>query len=180
MDFNPNQAGSESSKGLTVVYLLKFIVFTLLFSIVFSIPNSFILGFLFGSIASDLGVAGFLYLLITVLMGAWAARVVLNKGVNNTSKPETQGSRFTRKLLAVFTVIGGLIAGATLGLVISFSACFKSECSAIEGSAMITLPIASLFFTIPTAKKLYKDDHKNNTQSAENVKPPSAEDSRKK
>jgi uncharacterized integral membrane protein len=72
-------------------------------------------------------------------------------------KPLRRFQRFSLPKLAVAApIIIGLIAGVFVGFAVSFSACYKEECSLIESSAMLTIPAASLIVTIPIAKKFSK------------------------
>lgn len=63
-----------------------------------------------------------------------------------------------KKAVAVITILLGILVGFWTGAMITFSACFKSSCSPIEGTAWITIPIATLFFTIPFAKRLNQNE----------------------
>jgi uncharacterized integral membrane protein len=60
------------------------------------------------------------------------------------------------KLAVAAPVIIGLVAGVLIGLVISFSACYKQSCSSIEESAMLTIPAISLIATVPISKLAYR------------------------
>lgn len=63
--------------------------------------------------------------------------------------------RFTLPKLAVLVpVTVGILAGAFVGFAISFSACYKQQCSIVESSAMFTIPAASLFITVPLTRKI--------------------------
>lgn len=72
-------------------------------------------------------------------------------------KPIQRIQRFIlSKLFIASPIIFGIIAGAFVGFLISFSACFKKECSLIASSAMFTIPAACLIITIPESIKIYK------------------------
>lgn len=72
-------------------------------------------------------------------------------------KPLQRFQKFSLPKLAVaLPIIIGLVAGAFVGFAISFSGCYKQDCSPIESSAMLTIPAASLIVTIPIARGVYK------------------------
>ena len=81
-------------------------------------------------------------------------------------KIRKKGNGASSKIINIFLplliVIAGLVVGAAIGLSIAFSACFKSDCSPIESSAALTLPAASLLFTVPLAKKLARGPRQSN------------------
>lgn len=60
------------------------------------------------------------------------------------------------KLAIITPVILGLLIGAAIGFSVAFSACYKQQCSVVESTAIITIPIASLFFSIPMARRIYR------------------------
>lgn len=59
------------------------------------------------------------------------------------------------KLVIAAPIVIGLAAGAGVGFFISFKACFFTECSAIEESAIFTIPLLTLILTVPLAKIIY-------------------------
>lgn len=72
-------------------------------------------------------------------------------------KPFNKFQRFFLPKLAVAApVLIGLIAGAFAGFAISFSACYKQQCSTAEESAMFTIPLLTLVITIPLARRIYR------------------------
>ncbi len=72
-------------------------------------------------------------------------------------KPFNKFQRFFLPKLAIAApVLVGLVGGAFAGFAITFSACFKQECSAVEGSAFFIIPLLTLIVTIPLARKIYR------------------------
>lgn len=68
------------------------------------------------------------------------------------------------KLAIAAPILIGLAVGLAAGFAITFSACYKQECSPIEGTAMFTLPALSLVLTIPITIRVYRK-RQNMTQS---------------
>lgn len=71
---------------------------------------------------------------------------------------QTNKRSLWRKALAVVVILLGVLVGFWFGFIISFSACFKSACSPLEETASLTIPIATLFLTIPFAKRLNQNE----------------------
>lgn len=61
------------------------------------------------------------------------------------------------KLTIVTPILAGLVGGAFVGFVITFSACYKQSCSPVEGAAIFITPLATLVLTIPLARKIYRE-----------------------
>jgi hypothetical protein len=70
-----------------------------------------------------------------------------------TPQPST-GKRIGGWIAAVLLVVTGIIVTAFIGFIVAFSGCFKSDCSPVEGGAPFWMPVASLFLTVPLAKKI--------------------------
>lgn len=68
--------------------------------------------------------------------------------------PKKGAVRIGKKILSVALTVFGVVAGAIGGFMIMFDACFKQSCSPVEETAVFTVPIATLFLTIPLAHKL--------------------------
>lgn len=68
----------------------------------------------------------------------------------------TTGRRVAGWIAAVLLVLAGIIVTAFIGFIVAFSGCFKSDCSPVEGGAPFWMPVASLFLTVPLAKKIVK------------------------
>lgn len=60
------------------------------------------------------------------------------------------------RFIATVPIITGLAVGLIIGFGISFSACFKQQCSFTESSAIFTIPLLSFVLTVPLAVIIYK------------------------
>ena len=81
-------------------------------------------------------------------------------------RPMTTLEGLTVKFLAVLMVIGGMLLGIFMGSLWSFSDCWKDECSPVVGSSWLWIPIASLFFTVPLAKKIFRYVERSSAKAA--------------
>lgn len=72
-------------------------------------------------------------------------------------KPIQRFQRFLLpKLAIVAPIVIGLLVGAFIGFIVTFSACFKQSCSPMEESAIFTIPALSLVISIPLTTLTYK------------------------
>lgn len=60
------------------------------------------------------------------------------------------------KLIVALPVLFGLLFGFFIGFAINFSACFKQTCSPFEESAFVSIPMLSLFISVPLASLVYR------------------------
>ena len=74
------------------------------------------------------------------------------------------------KLLIAAPVIAGLVVGAGVGFAITFSACFKQQCSTGEESAIFIVPLLTLAVTVPLGIFMAKK-HKVLTDFVGRIKP---------
>ncbi len=71
-----------------------------------------------------------------------------------------RSSRFSG-MWPIMLVVAGILVGGFIGLLISFSACFKQSCGPVEGGAMLWVPLATMFFSVPLAIKKYPKDQRS-------------------
>lgn len=68
------------------------------------------------------------------------------------------------KLLPALAIIAptilGLLIGAAIGFSVSFGACYKQQCSVVESTAMLTIPLISLVFSVPFSRRVYRGRHR--------------------
>ena len=75
-------------------------------------------------------------------------------GVNPQSGTQSVGAVGTT--IVVFGILGWIAIGILVGVVISFGACFKQECSTLEGGAPLWAGLLALVLMIPSITALFR------------------------